>query len=149
MLTVRREEEDVIRGLKAGADDYVTKPFSPPQLVERIRAVLRRAQQATAGHRVAGLVLDPQERTAQYGERSPTRLTKREFRLLLTLVSNAGRVVPYARLVESAWGSYEEERIGALKSYISSLRRKLGLPASGPGHLRAVRGLGYTLDRGT
>lgn len=149
MLTARRTEEDVIRGLQAGADDYVTKPFSPPQLVERIRAVLRRAQQATTGHHAAGLVLDPQERTAQYDQRPPVRLTKREFRLLLALVSNAGLVVPYARLVESTWGSYEEERAGALKSYISSLRRKLGLPARGPGRLRAVRGLGYTLDRGT
>jgi DNA-binding response OmpR family regulator len=147
MLTARRAEEDVIRGLQAGADDYVTKPFSPPQLVERIRAVLRRAQQAEPVYRVGELVLDPQERLARYGERPPVRLTDREFKLLFTLVSNAGHIVPYTRLVESAWEWSEHDRAGALKNHIGSLRRKLSLPEAGPGCLRAVRGLGYTLTR--
>jgi DNA-binding response OmpR family regulator len=147
MLTTRHVEEDVIRGLEAGADDYITKPFSPAQLVERVRAVLRRAQQTSSVQRIGELVLDTKERTAHYGARPPLALRQRDFELLLTLAVNAGHVVPYTRLMECAWEYADEAHRSALKHHIAALRRTLDLPAAGPGCLRAVRSLGYMLVR--
>lgn len=147
LLAARPGEEDTIRGLDVGADDYLTKPISPLQLVERIRAVLRRAHQSDTIQRAGEVVLDTQEHTARHGERPAVQLTPHEFRLLSILIANAGRVVPFSRLADAGWDD-GGAHLGPLKTHIGTLRRKLALPAAGPAGLRAIRGLGYTLAPG-
>ena len=150
MLTARHEEEDVIRGLKLGADDYVTKPFSPKQLVARTEAVLRRSREDTyctpaRELTVGDLHLDIESHEARKAGR-PVHLTPLEFRILSLLAMNAGRVIPHARLIEQAWGHEGGDR-AMLKSHISHLRTKLGLPAEGPRSVKVVPGVGYSLGR--
>ena len=148
MLTA--QDEDVVRGLTLGADDYVTKPFSAKQLTARMKAVLRRTQadsyrRATSEVRAGDLHLDLQSHEATKGGKQ-VQLTPLEFRILYLLGINEGRVIPYSRLVEYAWG-YEGGDASLLKTHISHLRRKLGLPGDGPGSVKAVPGVGYTLVR--
>ncbi len=151
MLTARDEEEDVLRGLQVGADDYVTKPFSAKLLTARMKTVLRRCQadpyrQAMSQVRVGDLVLDLQSHeVTKAGE--AVQLTPLEFRILYLLAMNEGRVVPYSRLVEYAWGYYDEGNSSLLKTHLSHIRRKLGLPATGPGSVKAILGVGYSLAR--
>ena len=151
MLTARDEDHEVVQGLDLGADDYVTKPFSAKQLAARIRAVLRRSRgdsyrEPTNVITTGDLVLDVQTREVAKGGRQ-VALTPLEFRLLHMLLVNAGRVVPYGRLVEHAWGYANEDRSDMLKSHVSHLRSKLGLPAKGAGGLEAVLGVGYRFAR--
>ena len=151
MLTARGEEEDVVRGLNLGADDYVTKPFSAKQLVARMEAALRRSQvhahdRPVREVRAGDLALDVESREVTKGG-ALVRLTTLEFRLLHLLAMNEGRVIPYARLVEHAWG-YDGGDATLLKSHIYNIRRKLGLPPTGSGSIRAVSGVGYGLTRG-
>jgi len=148
MLSARVGEEDIIRGLNLGADDYVTKPFSTKQLAARMKAALRRAQAHAYDRplrevRAGDLVLDVESHGVTKGG-APVHLTVLEFRLLHLLAMNEGRVIPYARLVEHAWG-YDEGDASQLKTHISHVRRKLRLPPAGPGSLRAVVGVGYGL----
>ena len=150
MLTGRTAEEDVVRGFGLGADDYVAKPFSCRLLALRIAAVHRRARAGAVDRparevRAGDLLLDVEAHTATKGG-APVQLTRIEFRLLHLLALNEGRVLPYARLVEHAWG-YDEGDVSLLKSHVYHLRRKLGLPMAGPGSLRAITGVGYTLAR--
>ena len=151
LLTAHAAEEDIVRGLQLGADDYVTKPFGAKQLVARMRAVLRRCR-AHAGAqpvrevRVGDLALDVESHEVTKGG-APVHLTVLEFRLLHLLALNAGRVLPYARLVEHAWG-YDGGDASLLKSHVHHIRKKLQLPPTGPGSLRAVSGVGYSLARG-
>ena len=150
MLTARDQDEDIVRGLQLGADDYVTKPFSAKQLVARMQAVLRRAQadpyrQATREVRAGDLVLDLQSHEATKGGRA-VQLTPLEFKLLYMLALNEGRVIPYSRLVEYAWG-YDGGDASLLKTHISHIRDKLGIGRDAPGGIRAVSGVGYSLIR--
>lgn len=154
MLTARGEEADVLRGLQVGADDYVTKPFSAKQLAARMQAVLRRVQrdrfrQPASVVNAGDLTLDLQSHSVTKGpdQRVVTSLTRLEFRILYVLAMNEGRVVPYSRLIEYAWGYYDENNSTLLKTHISHLRAKLGLSADAPGGIRAVVGVGYTLTR--
>ena len=156
MLTARGQEADIVRGLQVGADDYVTKPFSPKQLTARMQAVLRRyhssARQPSSEIRVGNLVLDVQSHTARLGpddedDENVVSLTRTEFRLLQLLAINEGRVVPYARLIEYACGYSDDPSAALLRTHISHIRRKLGLPAGGPGAIQSVVGVGYTLVR--
>jgi DNA-binding response OmpR family regulator len=146
LLTARDAEADILRGFQAGADDYVTKPFCPKQLAARLQALLRRTQPDPAWRpgrevRVGDLVLDLQAHEAtRHGTRVP--LTPLEFRLLRLLAVNAGRVLPYARLLEDAWEGDGGGDLSLLKTHVSHLRRKLRLP---PGALVAVPGVGYRL----
>ncbi len=150
MLTARKEEEDVVRGLQLGADDYVTKPFSVKQLVNRMKAVLRRYavhryQEPASTLEVDGLVLDLQSYEAtKDGVR--VQLTPLEFRILYILAMNQGRVIPYSRLVEHAWG-YDGGDASLLKTHICHIRKKLGWRAEQPGGIRSVTGVGYSLGR--
>jgi len=150
MLTSRDEEEYILRGLQLGADDYVTKPFSPKQLVARMKTVLRRCQSDTYDHpaRVlqAGdyvLELESQQVT---NAGQPVQLTPLEFRIFFLLAMNEGRIIPYSRLVEYAWG-YDGGDSGQLKTHICHIRQKLGMRPGKPGGIRAVVGVGYTLER--
>jgi DNA-binding response OmpR family regulator len=151
MLTASSDEEDIVRGLQLGADDYVTKPFSPRQLVARMRATLRRTlaqgyDRPARNVRVGDLVLDVDSHEVTKGG-ALVQLTPLEFRILHLLAMNEGRVIPYARLVEHAWG-YEGGDSYLLKTHIYHLRRKLALPPQGPGGIRAVSGVGYSLTKG-
>jgi DNA-binding response OmpR family regulator len=146
LLTALHNEEQIIEGFQLGADDYVTKPFSPRQLAMRVRAVLRRAtsQQQPEPARVlqlGDLVLDVEGHQVRYAN-NLVQLTPIEFRLLHLLVSNAGRVVSTARLVDYAWG-YEGGDTALLRTHVSHVRKKLRLPRQGPGSISVVSGVGY------
>ncbi len=150
MLTARDQEEDIVRGLQLGADDYVTKPFSAKQLVARMKAVLRRSQadsykQAASVVRAGDLVLDLQSHEATKGGRA-VQLTPLEFKIVYMLALNEGRVIPYSRLVEYAWG-FDGGDANLLKTHVSHIRDKLGLDAGQPGTIRAVAGVGYSMAR--
>lgn len=150
MLTARDDEEDIVRGLQLGADDYVTKPFSAKQLTARMKAVLRRCQtdpyrQAVSQLTVGDLYLDLQSHEASKAGKL-VQLTPLEFRILYMLAMNEGRVIPYSRLVEYAWG-YDSGDANLLKTHICHIRKKLGLPPNKEGGIRAVPGVGYSLAR--
>ena len=150
MLTGRTEEEDVVRGFRLGADDYVTKPFSMKLLAARMATVLRRTKehQSRRGDgrlRVDGLELDLQTMDVRMGERG-VHLTPLEFRILYILAANPGRVVPYDRLIEYAWGQ-EGGSPTHLKIRICNIRKKLGLPVDADTGIKAIVGTGYTLRR--
>jgi two-component system, OmpR family, response regulator ResD len=149
MLSARYEDDDVVKGLQLGADDYVTKPFSAKQLAARMKAVLRRCQpdpyrQAVSEVRAGDLALDLQSHEATKAGRL-VQLTRLEFRILYMLAMNEGRVIPYSRLIEYAWG-YDGGDSGLLKTHVCHIRRKLGL-TEGRGGIRAVAGVGYCLER--
>ncbi|MGD8429279.1 MAG: phosphate regulon transcriptional regulator PhoB [Ectothiorhodospiraceae bacterium] len=143
MLTARGEEEDKIRGLDTGADDYITKPFSPREMVSRIKAVLRRTK-PTSGDRpieVEGLCLDPVSHRVTAGE-SGVDLGPTEFRLLHFLMTHPERVFTRSQLLDNVWGTnvYVEER--TVDVHVRRLRK--GLSRSGHDSLvQTVRGTGY------
>ena len=154
LLTARTDDDSVVQGFAAGADDYVTKPFSHRQLAARVRAVLDRARGGLISEPAGELVVGDLRIDAQAHEvtirGARVRLTPTEFRLLRILAINAGRVVPSGRLVEHAWG-YERGETTLLKTHVSHLRRKLGLGAGGaerPGdvRIRTVAWVGYALS---
>ncbi len=150
MLTARQDEEDVLLGLRLGADDYVTKPFSPKQLIARMAAVLRRTKSDHLGQpagqlRVGDIAIDPESHEVSKGA-SIVQLTPLEFRILYLLALNAGRVIPHDRLIEYAWG-LDGGDSNLLKTHISHIRQKLGLPLGRQGGIRAVPGVGYSLPR--
>jgi DNA-binding response OmpR family regulator len=148
MLTARDEEEDILRGFRLGADDYITKPFSARQLIARMTAVLRRSQadpyrQVSREVRIGDVLLDLQSYSVKAHDRE-IQLTPLEFRILYLLGVNEGRVIPYSRLVEYAWG-YEGGDSSLLKTHICHIRQKLNLSAGKNGGIRAVPGVGYSL----
>jgi DNA-binding response OmpR family regulator len=148
MLTARDDEEDVLRGFRLGADDYVAKPFSAGQLAARMKAVLRRSQadpyrQPTREVKIGDVVLDLHSYSVKAQDRE-IQLTPLEFRILYLLGVNEGRVIPYSRLVEYAWG-YEGGDSSLLKTHICHIRQKLNLSAGKNGGIRAVPGVGYSL----
>jgi DNA-binding response OmpR family regulator len=140
MLTARDEEVDRVTGLELGADDYVTKPFSPRELAARVRAVLRRVDPEEGEERLtAGDVeLDRQARTASVGG-TEVELTAREFDLLWHLVARPGIVVSRAQLLDRVWGLSFPGGTRTVDVHVGQLRRKLERPAL----IRTVRGAGY------
>jgi two-component system OmpR family response regulator len=148
VLTARGEEADRVMGLEMGADDYVAKPFSPRELLARIRAVVRRAR-GRAGPsqevvRVGRLVIDPGAYRATYGG-SVLPLTSYEFALLKALAERAGRVLSREQLMEIAKGSAEESFDRSIDVHVSRLRQKLGDDPKRPRLIKTVRGAGYVL----
>jgi DNA-binding response OmpR family regulator len=146
MLTARGDEADRVVGLELGADDYVAKPFSPRELLARIRAVLRRAQPDTLAEKLtaAGITVDTGAREAWIDGR-PVELTGLEIDLLTALLRRAGRVVPRAALLELAGRGDVAVGERAVDVHISRLRKKLG--DDPPTRIRTVRGVGYVLAR--
>ncbi len=141
IMTARDEEVDRITGLELGADDYVTKPFSPRELVARVRAVLRRADPDTAGDDViaAGdVLLERGGRTVVVAGR-PVELTGKEFDLLAFLLSHPGLVMSRERLLDRVWGLEFPGGTRTVDVHIAQLRKKLDRPAL----IRTVRGAGY------
>jgi len=148
MLTARGDEADRVVGLELGADDYVAKPFSPRELLARLRAVLRRAQPDTLAEKLsaAGVTVDTGSREAWVDGKS-VELTGLEIDLLVALLRRAGRVVPRGALLELAGRSDVTVGERAVDVHISRLRKKLG--DDPPTRIRTVRGVGYVLARAT
>jgi DNA-binding response OmpR family regulator len=146
MLTVRGEEEDLVKALELGADDYLTKPFSPRTLLARIKALLRRAGIETSAPLAAGrIALDVQEHTVRIGEAEPVRLTKLELRLLQMLLANAGRTVSSDRLLIQVWGHRNSGDRQLLKQLVHRLRQKIEVDPAAPRWLQTSAGSGYKL----
>jgi DNA-binding response OmpR family regulator len=146
MLTVRGEEEDLVRALELGADDYLTKPFSPRTLLARVKALLRRAGMENAAPLAAGRIrLDVDEHTVQVGENAPVRVTKLELRLLQMLVANAGHTVSSDRLLMQVWGHKGSGDRQLLKQLVHRLRQKIEIDPATPQMLQTVSGAGYKL----
>ena len=148
MVTARADTHDVVAGLEAGADDYLTKPFAPKELSARIRALLRRARatDATATHlRFGELEIIPDEGVVRRGGEE-IHLTKTEFRLLVELASSPGRVFSREVLLERVWG-YGYFGDGRLVDvHVRRLRTKVEADPANPRHVVTVRGLGYKLQ---
>lgn len=146
MLTVRGEEDDLIRALDLGADDYLTKPFSPRTLLARIKALLRRAGiESTAPMAAGRIALDVQEHTVRVGGGNPVRLTKLELRLLQMLLANAGRTVSSDRLLVQVWGHRNSGDRQLLKQLVHRLRQKIEADPASPQLLQTAAGSGYKL----
>jgi two-component system KDP operon response regulator KdpE len=150
MLTVKAEEEDKVRGLELGADDYVTKPFSPRELSSRIKAVLRRTEMPSPVEKTIlkidddgfGLSIDFNRREVLVrGERIKLRPT--EYRLLYHLVNNAGWVMTHEMLLSKVWGYAYRDDTHLLRVYITYLRQKIEPDPSNPRYIFTERGIGY------
>ena len=152
MLTAKGEEADKIRGLTLGADDYVTKPFLPLELVARVKAQLRRYKRYDAMGRedarivCGGLVLDETDHTCFLNEK-PLALTPTEFSILCILCKNRGKVVSAEELFHQVWGeAYYDRRSNTVTSHIRNLREKMGDSFENPRYIRTVWGCGYKIE---
>lgn len=147
LLTVRNTEEDLVHGLDGGADDYLTKPFSPRTLTARVRALLRRSSgervvPLTVGH----LELDTERQAVRCAGGDFTPLTGREFRLLQYLLANAGRVVSVEQVTNHVWGYQSLGDRQLLKQLVHRLRQKIEPSAANPQYLITVPSVGYVLQ---
>lgn len=148
MVTARADTHDVVAGLEAGADDYMTKPLQPKELSARIRALLRRARPAQPGNarlRFGDLEIVPQEGTVNR-DGKPIHLTKTEFKLLVELADNPGKVFSREDLLERVWGHdvFGDGRL--VDVHVRRLRTKVEPDPANPRHVVTVRGLGYRLQ---
>jgi two-component system KDP operon response regulator KdpE len=147
LLTVKSDEEDRIRGLELGADDYITKPFSPRELASRVNAVLRRASWPTLTPRTVLQIDDRlsvdfnRHQVIVDGERIDLRPT--EYRLLSHLIQNAGWVLPHDTLLAKVWGYEYRDETHYLRLYINYLRKKIEEDLSNPKYILTERGVGY------
>lgn len=146
MLTVRDDEDDIVRGLELGADDYMLKPFSPRQLIARMQAVLRRAGKspAPAALQTGELTLDSSRRELRIGQGKIIYLTPLENRLLHYLMSNAGHILTTEALIGQVWGAEGGDR-NMLRQLVRRLRRKIEPDPSQPIYIETVPGYGYGL----
>jgi len=145
VLTSRNEDVDCVAALEAGADDFVTKPFSPRALVARARAVLRRGRRAPEAAPRAGLHLDLSRREASFEGRR-LALTKTELDLLAVLAAAPGRVYTRGQLVERVWGDGHALTERTVDSHVKLLRRKLDLVGAPASLVESVRGVGFRLS---
>mgnify|MGYP001226544576 CR=1 FL=1 len=147
MLTAKGEEEDRVRGLELGADDYVTKPFSPRELVSRVRAVLRRTEAIKPGTRTLIEVDDrlkidfDRRRVWVDGELISLRPT--EYRLLYHLVQNAGLVLTHDQILIKVWGYEYRDEPHYVRLYVNYLRKKIEKDAANPKYILTERSIGY------
>jgi DNA-binding response OmpR family regulator len=147
MLTVKDEEDDRVRGLELGADDYVTKPFSPRELASRIKAVLRRSEMPAPAE---GSVINVDDRLQiDFNRRQvivdgeEVKLRPTEYRLLYHLVSNAGWTLPHETLLAKVWGHEYRDETHYLRLYVTYLRQKIEKDPAHPEYILTERGLGY------
>ncbi len=147
MLTAKGEEEDRIRGLELGADDYITKPFSPRELVSRVRAVLRRTETSGMGGKDVFEVDDRLKldfsRREIWVEGKLVQLRPTEYRLLYHLVQNAGWVMTYDQLLTKVWGYEYQNEPHYVRLYVNYLRQKLEKDPANPKYILTERGVGY------
>lgn len=147
MLTARGEEEDLVRALDLGADDYLTKPFSPRTLLARVRALLRRSGVESGGAMTVGrLRLDLEALVLHIGDGPAVKLTKLETRLLQILLANAGHVVGTERLLTHVWGHRGSGDRQLLKQLVHRLRHKIEADPADPQVLKTEAGAGYRID---
>lgn len=148
MLTAKSEEDDRVRGLELGADDYITKPFSPRELVSRVRAVLRRTEATSPATRAEIINVDDRLKI-DFGRREVwvngelVKLRPTEYRLLYHLVQNAGWVVTYDQLLSKVWGYEYRDEPHYVRLYINYLRQKLEEDPANPKYILTERGVGY------
>jgi len=146
MLTVRSAEEDQVRALDAGADDYLTKPFSPRTLLARVRALLRRGGDGPAPPRDRGdFRVDAAARSVSLQGGPAVRLTALEFRLFQILLANAGTPLPAERLMHHVWGARGPAERQQLKQLIHRLRHKIEADPVHPARIETLSGVGYVL----
>jgi len=147
MLTARSEESDKLIGLELGADDYMTKPFSPKELVARVRAVFRRIKNATSASseiiRLADLTLDVPRMRVTAEKREIEELTPTEFELLATLARQPGRIFTRAQLLDAIHGVAFESYERAIDAHVKNIRRKIEVKASEPKYILTVYSVGY------
>lgn len=144
MLTARETDRDVIHGLNAGADDYLTKPFNLEVLLARVRAVARRGSAPIAlVLTAANLTLNTATREVKRGKRE-LELTRTEYSLLELLMRNAGRIVPREQIVETVWGFDTDVENSTVDTFVHLLRRKVDAPDE-PKLIQTIRGVGYAL----
>jgi two-component system KDP operon response regulator KdpE len=147
MLTAKGEEDDRVRGLELGADDYVTKPFSPRELVSRVKAVLRRTESATSS--THGLIEVDDRLKFDFNRREVwldgelVQLRPTEYRLLYHLVQNAGWVITHDQILAKVWGYEYRDEPHYVRLYINYLRKKLEKDPSNPKYILTERGVGY------
>ena len=148
LLTVRAEEDDIVRGLELGADDYIVKPFSPRQLVARVNAVLRRAgtKPTSALLEVGDISFDPSQRKVVVQDIHTASLTPLENRLLEVLMINAGQVLTTAMLIDYVWGPAGGDR-DMLRQLVKRLRGKVEPDPANPFYIQTAPGLGYGITR--
>jgi DNA-binding response OmpR family regulator len=146
MLTARSEETDIVVGLDAGADDYVTKPFRLAELLARIRVRLRLTTGRPAAE-VQGVKIDPDAHRAWHDGRE-LELTPKEFDVLALLLVDAGRVVARSRLMHEVWDEHYYGSTRTLDMHVSSLRKKLGDDPTNPHLVTTVRGVGFRFETG-
>ena len=147
MLTAKGEEDDRVRGLELGADDYITKPFSPRELVSRVKAVLRRTE-GVSGSMHGLMEVDERlkidfDRREIWLEGKLVKLRPTEYRLLYHLVQNAGWVVSHDQLLQKVWGYEYRDEPHYVRLYINYLRQKLEKDPSNPQYILTERGVGY------
>jgi DNA-binding response OmpR family regulator len=148
MLTAKGEEDDRVRGLELGADDYISKPFSPRELVSRVKAVLRRTEAAGTASRSELIEVDDRLKI-DFGRREVwvnnelVKLRPTEYRLLYHLVQNAGWVVTYDQLLSKVWGYEYRDEPHYVRLYINYLRQKLEEDPANPKYILTERGVGY------
>jgi two-component system KDP operon response regulator KdpE len=148
-LTAKTAETDKLRGFRLGVDDYITKPFSLPEIAARVAAVLARTESSRSDElkicSVGNLIVDLRKRHVQINDQA-VDLTPTEFRLLAALAKRPGEAVSKMDLVEEVWGTDRRGGGNALRRYIAMLREKIEEDAKQPIHLITVRGYGYRLD---
>lgn len=144
MVTAKSSEIDTVKGLDAGADDYITKPFGVMELISRVKALLRRSGGRPASDKIEldELILDPDKRLC-LSDGAVVELTYKEFELLQYLMINAGIVVKRDMLMDQIWGMDYEGESRTLDAHIKSLRKKLGVSGS---HIKTVRNVGYMIS---
>ncbi len=149
-LTALGNTENIVYGLEVGADDYMVKPFEDAELLARIKAHLRRTQGGNAQRLVFGkdeIILDLRARVVTV-QGKQVDLTPREYELLVTLATQAGRVVPAPELADRAWGMKDDAATENLKPYIHYLRKKIEVDSAAPRWITTVRGVGYRFTEG-
>lgn len=149
MLTAKDNEQDKIRGLEMGADDYLTKPFSPQEVVARVNAILRRVKMSKENEQsniqLGELIIFPDNYEVMVGERKLS-FTRKEFELLLYLATNKGKVLSRDQLLKGVWNYDFVGDTRIVDVHISNLREKIEPSTKKPKYIKTVRGLGYKLE---
>jgi DNA-binding response OmpR family regulator len=154
MLTARGQDEDIVRGLEYGADDYLTKPFSIKVLLAHARAVLRRAALPAVEYAEPTtyaddfLTVDLKERRVTVGG-EPVKLTPTEYRLLAYLVQNAGQVLTFTQILQNVWGWEYQDDLDYVRVYVWHLRQKLEQDPKDPKYIQTEIGVGYRFEKAT